>query len=72
MFRFMAHQSRAEAQRAANAAAQAAGVELPHPNIWDVLDPTKAPPDATVEQRRASHEAFRQICRPRPCLRHKL
>lgn len=68
----MVHGSQAEAQRAANAAAEAAGLALPHPNIWDVLDPTKVPPDATDEQRRASHEAFRQICRPRPCLRHKL
>lgn len=62
----------AEEQRAANAAARDAGVALPYPNIWDVLDPTKVSPDATPEQLRASYEAFRHICRARPCRRHTL
>jgi hypothetical protein len=62
----------AEEQRAANAAAREAGAPLPHPNVWDVLDPTKVPSDATPEQLRASYEAFRRICRPRPCRRHTL
>jgi hypothetical protein len=59
-------------ERAANAAAAAAGKPLPHPNPFDVLDPTKAPRDATPEQIHRSYLEFVKLCRPRPRKVHRL
>lgn len=56
------------AQRSANARARAEGRALPYPNPWDILDPTKAPADATDEQIRESYLRFREQC-PRPARR---
>ena len=53
-------------QRRANAKAKAEGKPLPYPSIWDTLDPTKVPEDATPEQVLESFRAFQRICRPRP------
>jgi hypothetical protein len=63
---------RAVAQRLANARAVAEGRPLPHPNVWDRLDPTKVAPGATPEEIQASHDAFRGLCRPRARKRHRL
>lgn len=65
-------EQRAMTQRAANEAAKARGEPLPFPNVWDVLDPTKVPADATPEDIARSYEAFAQICRPPPCIHHVL
>ncbi|MBC8069882.1 MAG: hypothetical protein IAG13_16205 [Deltaproteobacteria bacterium] len=65
-------EARAMAERAENEAARAGGEPLPFPNPWDVLDPTKVPPDATPEQIARSYEAFAEICRTPPCIRHVL
>lgn len=54
----------AMAQRRANRNAQRAGLPLPFPSIWDTLDPTKVPRDATPEQITASYKAFCEICPP--------
>lgn len=56
--------ARALAQRAANQRAQDEGRPLPYPNIWDALDPTKVPRDATPDQIEASYKAFCEICPP--------
>ena len=55
---------RAAAQRTANARAKAQGRPLPHPNLWGLLDPTKAPAGATDEQIRESYLRFRALCPP--------
>jgi hypothetical protein len=65
-------EQRAMAQRAANEAAKARGEPLPYPNVWDFLDPTKVPADATPEEIARSYEAFAKICRRRPCIRYVL
>ena len=59
-------------QRLANEQAAAEGRPLPYPNIWDVLDPTKVPRDATPEQILASHAAFRKLCPPWKPKTHRL
>jgi hypothetical protein len=63
---------RAIAQREANGRAGAEGKPLPFPNVWDALDPTKVPPDATPAQILESVRRFAKRCRPRPRKRHVL
>jgi len=65
-------EERAMAQRAANLEAQREGRPLPYPNLWDQLDPTKLPRDATPEQRAQRHREFRKICRPFQPKRHTI
>jgi hypothetical protein len=57
---------RALAERKANADAVTAGHPMPFPNMWDVLDPTKVPRDATPEQIHQSYLEFRKLCPPPP------
>ena len=64
--------ARAMAQRAANHEAAVKGLPLPYPNMWDALDPTKVPRDATPEQITASYREFCKICPPPPRKRHSL
>lgn len=59
-------ESKAIAERDANRVAAECGEALPFPNIWDRLDPTKVPADATEEEVQRSYAAFRAICRPLP------
>jgi hypothetical protein len=75
--RFRSFKSRTQIQRAmserrANADAANRGKPMPYPNIWDALDPTKLPRDATQEQILARIAAFRKICRPPVRKRHPL
>ena len=53
------------AQRRANAEAKARGAPLPHPNVWDALDPTKIPEDADEEAYAESVRAFTKLCPPK-------
>ena len=54
-------------QRRANAKAKAEGKPLPYPSIWDILDPTKLPEDATPEQVLERYREFtKTICRRQP------
>jgi hypothetical protein len=64
--------ARAMAEREANEQAAAEGRPLPFPNLWDQLDPTKVPRDATTEQIQASYARFRELCPPRARKRHRL
>ena len=64
--------ARAEAQREANRKAAENGLPLPHPNIWDQLDPTKVDRDASPEAVHRSYIEFAKVCRPRPRKRHTL
>lgn len=64
--------ARALAQRAANEEARGKGLPLPYPNIWDELDLTKVPPDATPEQIHDRYKEFIKLCHPRPRKRHVL
>lgn len=52
------------AQRLENEQAAEQGRPLPYPNVWDRLDPTKVPRDASPEQVMASYHAFCEICPP--------
>lgn len=63
-------ESRALEQRAAHEKALREGHPSPHPNPWDLLDPTKVAPDATQEQILERRRAFRKICRPHTPKRH--
>lgn len=63
---------RALAERGANRRAARDGEPLPYPNIWDELDPTKAPPDATPEEIHERYKEFRKLCPPRPRIEHTL
>ena len=53
---------RALAERRANAGAQRTGSPMPYPNIWDELDPTKVPRDASEEDLQRSYAEFRRLC----------
>jgi hypothetical protein len=53
---------RALAERRANTQAAKAGNPLPYPNIWDELDPTKVPRDASEEEVQRSYAEFRRLC----------
>lgn len=64
--------ARALAERAANREASEKGLPLPFPNVWDALDPTKVPRDATPEEIAASYREFCKICPPRQKRRHTL
>ena len=64
--------ARALAERRANAIAAAQGRPLPFPNIWDELDPTKVPRDASPEEIQRRYAEFRRLCPPRPKKRHVL
>ena len=63
---------RSLAERAANRRASTAGKPLPHPNLWDAVDPTKVDPGASAEAIHASALAFRALCPPRPRKKHYL
>ena len=63
---------RATAERAANEAAWRRGETLPHPNLWDAVDPTKVDPGASPEAIHRSYLEFTKICRPRPCKRYTI
>jgi hypothetical protein len=65
-------EARALREREANARAAAEGRPLPHPNIWDALDPTKVDRNATPAEVHASYVRFAEICRPRARKRHRL
>jgi hypothetical protein len=67
-----AREERAVREREANAAAAAAGRPIPFPNIWDRLDPTKVPRNATAAEIHASYLRFVQLCRPRARKQHRL
>ena len=58
-------EARAMAEREANRRAEERGEPLPFPNIWDTLDPTKLPRDATPEQIHQRYIEFMKIC-PKP------
>jgi hypothetical protein len=60
------------AERRANTAAARRGEPLPHPNIWDQLDPTKLPPGASQEQILQRTAAFLKLCPPPTRKRHYL
>jgi hypothetical protein len=63
-------EERALAERAANERAQELGLPLPFPNMWDALDPTKLPRDATPEEIHERYKEFRKLCPPPPRKRH--
>lgn len=65
-------EERAIHERKANARAAAEGAPLPFPNIWDALDPSKVPRDATAAEVQASYLRFAQLCQPRPRKLHRL
>ncbi len=60
------------AQRRDNERARRRGLPLPYPNLWDALDPTKVPRDATPEEIHRSYLEFSRLCRPRPRKTHTL
>lgn len=64
--------ARALAERAANRDAGEKGLPMPSPNVWDELDPTKVPRDATPEEIAASYREFCKICPPPRKRRHTL
>ena len=57
-------EARALAQRTANQRALAEGEAMPYPNVWDRLDPTKVPCDATPDQISQRYKEFCKICPP--------
>jgi hypothetical protein len=63
---------RAKRERAANASAQRAGKPLPFPNLWDELDPTKLPRDASEKSIQESYTEFCKLCPPTPRKTHVL
>jgi hypothetical protein len=63
---------RAVAERRANATAVERGEPLPYPNIWDQLDPTKLPGDASEQEILESIAAFSKLCPPPARKRHYL
>ena len=63
-------EERALAQRQANVAAAREGKPLPYPSPWDRLDPTKLPPDATLEEYHKSYLEFCKLCPPFRPKRH--
>jgi hypothetical protein len=66
-------EARAIAQREANERAKAEGLPLPHPNPWDVWDPTKLDPaEATPERIAQRYREFRKLCPPRKRKEHFL
>lgn len=71
-FKTVQQEERALAERRANEVARERGLQLPFPNPWDGVDPTKVPPDATEAEIQASYEAFRRLCRPRARKQHRL
>jgi hypothetical protein len=60
------------AERRANITAAERGEPLPYPNIWDQLDPTKLPRDASAEHILESIAAFLKLCPPPARKRHYL
>ena len=55
--------ARAIGERQANRRAKEAGLPLPCPNMWDVLDPTKLDPaEATPEKIAERYREFRKLC----------
>jgi hypothetical protein len=64
--------ARAMAERAANREAAARSLPLPHPNLWDAVDPTKVPPGATPQEILASYREFCRICPPHRPRKHAL
>ncbi len=65
-------EEKALAQRAANAAAEAAGRPAPYPNPLGSLDPTKVSPDASPEEIHRSYLEFCKICPPYQPKRHTI
>ena len=63
---------RAARERAANAAAKEAGRPLPFPNLWDELDPTKLPRDASDKAIEERYREFCKLCPPTPRKKHVL
>jgi len=64
--------ARALAERAANRETAARGLPLPHPNLWDAIDPTKVSRSATPQEILASYREFCRICPPHRPRRHTL
>jgi hypothetical protein len=54
----------AMAERRANERAAERGEPLPYPNIWDEVDPTKLPRDASAQEILESVAAFLKLCPP--------
>ena len=67
-------EARAISEREENRRAKEEGRPLPHPNLWDALDPTKIDPavEVTPERYAESVRELLKICRPRPRKRHTL
>jgi hypothetical protein len=63
---------RAMAERRANESAAERGEPLPYPNIWDEVDPTKVPRDASEQEILESVAAFLKLCPPPARKRHVL
>lgn len=59
-------------QRLENERAAACGRPLPYPNVWDRLDPTKVPRDASPLEVAESYLAFRKLCPPQRPRTHRL
>ncbi len=64
--------ARAEAERLANEQAAGEGRDLPFPNPWDAIDPTKVPRNASAEELQTSYQRWSQLCRKRPRKVHLL
>ena len=64
--------TRALAERRANERAAREGCDLPHPNVWDALDPTKLPRDASPEEVHRRYLEFQKLCHPPERKKHYL
>ncbi len=71
-FKTREQELRAARERAANEAAKEAGSPLPFPNLWDELDPTKLPRDASDEAIQERYREFCKLCPPTPRKKHVL
>ncbi|MEW6278894.1 MAG: hypothetical protein AB1758_09750 [Candidatus Eremiobacterota bacterium] len=65
MFKTPEQEERAMAERRANEEAKQKGEPLPFPNLWDFLDPTKVPEDASPQEISLRYREFCKICPPR-------